>query len=131
VIRPTIEGRWRWNGPGRVRKGCRQCAGRWREGRRGRQASPHLDRGWYYEITLLRDVENSMFVAQLKIFSLVTALISYRDLDDAIRRRTTHGGLRRRCTRMIRAGVIGCASTRSGGVALNLLESRLRSHLAA
>jgi aldehyde dehydrogenase (NAD+) len=43
-----------------------------------------LDRGWYYEPTLLSAVDNSMTVAREEIFGPVTAVIPYEDIDDAI-----------------------------------------------
>jgi aldehyde dehydrogenase (NAD+) len=44
-----------------------------------------LDRGWYYEPTLLRDVDNSMSVAQEEVFGPVVCAIPYTDIDDAVR----------------------------------------------
>lgn len=44
-----------------------------------------LERGFYYAPTLLRDVDNSMEVAQQEIFGPVTCLIPYEDVDDAVR----------------------------------------------
>lgn len=51
----------------------------------GGRRPPHLDRGWFYEPTLLRDVDNSMTVAQEEVFGPVTCVIPYGDLDDAVR----------------------------------------------
>jgi acyl-CoA reductase-like NAD-dependent aldehyde dehydrogenase len=45
----------------------------------------HLDRGWYFEPTLLTDVKNSMTVAQEEVFGPVFTVITYDDIDDAIR----------------------------------------------
>jgi aldehyde dehydrogenase (NAD+) len=45
----------------------------------------HLPKGWYVEPTLLTGVGNDMTVAREEIFGPVTALISYRDEEDAIR----------------------------------------------
>jgi betaine-aldehyde dehydrogenase len=45
----------------------------------------HLHRGWYVEPTLLTNVSNDMTVAREEIFGPVTALIPYKDEDDAIR----------------------------------------------
>ena len=45
----------------------------------------HLARGWYVEPTLLTNVTNEMTVAREEIFGPVTALIPYKDEDDAIR----------------------------------------------
>jgi aldehyde dehydrogenase (NAD+) len=51
----------------------------------GGRRPPHLKRGWYYEPTLLSGVDNSMTVAREEIFGPVTCVISYEDIDDAIR----------------------------------------------
>jgi acyl-CoA reductase-like NAD-dependent aldehyde dehydrogenase len=51
----------------------------------GGRRPPHLKRGWYYEPTLLRDVENTMTVAQDEVFGPVTCVIPYDGLDDAVR----------------------------------------------
>jgi acyl-CoA reductase-like NAD-dependent aldehyde dehydrogenase len=44
-----------------------------------------FDEGFYFEPTLLRDVENSMEVAQEEVFGPVTCVIAYDDIDDAVR----------------------------------------------
>ena len=44
-----------------------------------------LDRGFYFAPTLLRDVDNSMRVAQEEIFGPITCVIPYDDMDDAVR----------------------------------------------
>ncbi len=44
-----------------------------------------LDRGWFYEPTLLTDVRNDMTVAQEEVFGPVFTVIPYDDVDDAIR----------------------------------------------
>jgi acyl-CoA reductase-like NAD-dependent aldehyde dehydrogenase len=88
----------------------------------GGRRPPHLTRGWYYEPTLLRDVHNDMEVAQEEVFGPVTAVIRYRDIDDAVRlANDSKYGL---------AASVYCADDalalaiarrlRSGGVALNL-----------
>jgi aldehyde dehydrogenase (NAD+) len=51
----------------------------------GGKRPTHLDRGWFYEPTLLADVTNDMTVAQEEIFAPVTTVIAYDDLDDAVR----------------------------------------------
>jgi acyl-CoA reductase-like NAD-dependent aldehyde dehydrogenase len=51
----------------------------------GGKRPEHLEKGFYFEPTLLRDVDNSMRVAQEEIFGPVTCVIPYEDLDDAIR----------------------------------------------
>jgi len=45
----------------------------------------NLTRGWYFEPTLLRDVDNSMTVAQEEIFGPIISVIPYDDIDDAVR----------------------------------------------
>ena len=50
----------------------------------GGRRPPHLDRGWYYEPTLLADVDNSMRVAQEEIFGPVTCVIPYTGIDEAV-----------------------------------------------
>lgn len=59
-----------------VEQGARIVAG-------GRRPA-HLNRGWFYEPTLLADVTNDMEIAQEEVFGPVTSVLSYRDLDDAI-----------------------------------------------
>jgi acyl-CoA reductase-like NAD-dependent aldehyde dehydrogenase len=44
-----------------------------------------LERGFYFEPTLLRDVDNSMPIAQEEVFGPVTCVIPYDDVDDAVR----------------------------------------------
>jgi aldehyde dehydrogenase (NAD+) len=44
-----------------------------------------LDRGWYVEPTVLRDVDNAMRVAQEEIFGPVLVVIPYEDDEDALR----------------------------------------------
>lgn len=51
----------------------------------GGQRPPQMERGWYYEPTLLRDVSNEMEVAQEEVFGPVVCAIPYEDLDDAVR----------------------------------------------
>jgi acyl-CoA reductase-like NAD-dependent aldehyde dehydrogenase len=43
-----------------------------------------LDRGFYFAPTVLRDVKNSMRVAQEEIFGPITCIIAYDDVEDAI-----------------------------------------------
>lgn len=50
----------------------------------GGKRPAHLNRGWYYEPTLLRDVTNDMEIAQEEVFGPVIGVIPYRDLDHAI-----------------------------------------------
>jgi acyl-CoA reductase-like NAD-dependent aldehyde dehydrogenase len=51
----------------------------------GGKRPEHLDKGFYFEPTLLRDVDNSMTVAQEEIFGPITCVIPYDDIDDAVR----------------------------------------------
>lgn len=44
-----------------------------------------LDRGWYFEPTLLTNVTNDMKVAQEEIFGPITVVMTYKDEDDAVR----------------------------------------------
>ncbi len=62
---------------GALRQGATIAAG-------GRRPA-HLQRGWYYEPTLLVGVDNDMDVAREEIFGPVTTMIPYDDMDDAIR----------------------------------------------
>ncbi|GAA1164896.1 aldehyde dehydrogenase [Ornithinimicrobium humiphilum] len=50
----------------------------------GGKRPDHLDRGYYFEQTLLRDVDNSMRIAQEEIFGPVTVVIPYDTVDEAI-----------------------------------------------
>jgi aldehyde dehydrogenase (NAD+) len=50
----------------------------------GGRRPPGLDRGWYYEPTLLRAVNNQMTVAREEIFGPVTAVIPYDGIDEAV-----------------------------------------------
>jgi acyl-CoA reductase-like NAD-dependent aldehyde dehydrogenase len=62
---------------GAVRDGATiACGGKRPEG---------LDRGWYYEPTLLTGVHNSMEVAQEEVFGPVFTVLTYDDIDDAVR----------------------------------------------
>lgn len=65
----------------------RYVAGAHQEGARivtGGRRPPHLDRGWYYEPTLLADVHNGMTVAREEIFGPVTAVIPSEGIDEAV-----------------------------------------------
>ena len=44
-----------------------------------------LDRGWYFEPTLITGVDNSMTIAQEEVFGPVFTVITYTDIDDAVR----------------------------------------------
>lgn len=50
----------------------------------GGRRPAHLNRGWFYEPTLLADVHNGMRVAQEEIFGPVTAVIPYDGIDEAV-----------------------------------------------
>lgn len=50
----------------------------------GGKRPEHLERGFYFEQTLLRDVDNSMRVAQEEIFGPVTVVIPYDTVEEAI-----------------------------------------------
>jgi aldehyde dehydrogenase (NAD+) len=45
----------------------------------------NLDRGWFVEPTLFADVQNESTIAQEEIFGPVLSVISYTDVDDAVR----------------------------------------------
>jgi acyl-CoA reductase-like NAD-dependent aldehyde dehydrogenase len=50
----------------------------------GGRRPPEMERGWYYEPTLLRDVDNKMSVAQNEVFGPVVCAIPYDGIDDAV-----------------------------------------------
>jgi len=50
----------------------------------GGRRPPALERGWYYEPTLLTAVDNRMTVAREEIFGPVTAVIPYNGIDEAV-----------------------------------------------
>jgi acyl-CoA reductase-like NAD-dependent aldehyde dehydrogenase len=50
----------------------------------GGRRPAHLNRGWFYEPTLLDAVTNDMEIAQEEVFGPVTAVITYKDINDAI-----------------------------------------------
>lgn len=50
----------------------------------GGKRPPDQDRGWYYELTLLRDVEPGMRVAQEEVFGPVVAVIPHDGPDHAV-----------------------------------------------
>jgi aldehyde dehydrogenase (NAD+) len=51
----------------------------------GGRRPPHIERGYYYEPTILTDVRNDMQVAQEEIFGPVLSVIRYQTIDDAIK----------------------------------------------
>ncbi|HEX4668462.1 MAG TPA: aldehyde dehydrogenase family protein [Solirubrobacterales bacterium] len=80
-----------------------------------------IDGGWYYQPTLLSDVDNSMRVAQEEIFGPVTCVIPYDDIDDAIRiaNDTKYGLAASVYAGSEEAAVDIARQLRSGGVAIN------------
>ena len=62
---------------GAVKEGATIAAGGKRPG--------GLDRGWYFEPTLIADVHNSMEIAQEEVFGPVFTVITYDDIGDAVR----------------------------------------------
>jgi acyl-CoA reductase-like NAD-dependent aldehyde dehydrogenase len=51
----------------------------------GGKRPANLERGWFIEPTLFTDVDNSMTIAREEIFGPVGSIITYMDLEDAIR----------------------------------------------
>jgi len=81
-----------------------------------------LDRGWYYEPTLLSAVDNQMTVARQEIFGPVTAVIPYDGIEDAIAiANDTPFGLAASVYSSDADAAMDIAKRiRSGGVAINL-----------
>ena len=52
---------------------------------RGGRRPPGLDRGWYYEPTILTGVDNAMQVAREEVFGPVVCVIPYDDEEEALR----------------------------------------------
>jgi betaine-aldehyde dehydrogenase len=50
----------------------------------GGKRPEHLDRGWFYEPTVLIDVDHTMRVAREEIFGPVVSVLTYKDIDDAV-----------------------------------------------
>lgn len=50
----------------------------------GGQRPKHLDRGWFYEPTLLAGVRNEMRIAQEEVFGPITSVIAYNNIDEAV-----------------------------------------------
>jgi acyl-CoA reductase-like NAD-dependent aldehyde dehydrogenase len=50
----------------------------------GGKRPAHLEKGWYYEPTLLTDVTNDMTIARDEVFGPVTAVIPYETMDEAV-----------------------------------------------
>lgn len=87
----------------------------------GGKRPAHLNRGWYYEPTLLCDVHNDMDIAQEEVFGPVTAVIRYRDLDHAVQiANDSKFGLAASVFTADQDAAIKMANAiRSGGVAIN------------
>lgn len=87
----------------------------------GGKRPANMQRGWYYEPTLLVGVDNGMDVAQEEVFGPVTALIPYEDMDDAIRiANDTRYGLSASVFSASNDTAIKVArQIRTGGVAIN------------
>ena len=51
----------------------------------GGRRPAHLQRGWYFEPTLLTGVDNSMTIAREEVFGPVFSVLVYDELDDAVR----------------------------------------------
>jgi aldehyde dehydrogenase (NAD+) len=51
----------------------------------GGKRPAQLDKGWFVEPTLFRDVDNAMTIAQQEIFGPVLVIIPFDDDDDAVR----------------------------------------------
>ena len=87
----------------------------------GGQRPAHLNRGWFYEPTLLADVDNSMTIAQEEVFGPVTSVISYDTMDDAISiANDSRFGLA--CSIYSadeQAALVAARKIRAGGVAIN------------
>ncbi|AEF37806.1 aldehyde dehydrogenase [Mycolicibacter sinensis] len=77
LIRDTARVRSEKYVAGAVEQGARVVAG-------GRRPAG-IDRGFYYEPTLLADVRSDMTVAQEEVFGPVGAAIAFEDDDDAVR----------------------------------------------
>jgi len=82
----------------------------------------HLDKGYYFAPTLIRDVDNSMQIAQDEIFGPITCVIPYDDIDDAVRiANDTKFGLAASVYSADEDQALDIARRiRAGGVAINL-----------
>jgi len=91
----------------------------------GGKRPAHLNRGWFYEPTVLVDVENSDFIAQEEVFGPVLCVIRARDESEAVAiANDTRFGLNNsvftqdaekavRIARQLRSGTVGHNSWRS------------------
>jgi aldehyde dehydrogenase (NAD+) len=50
----------------------------------GRRPSAHLDKGYFYKPTLIRDLTNESDLCQNEVFGPVTALVAYDTVDEAV-----------------------------------------------
>jgi acyl-CoA reductase-like NAD-dependent aldehyde dehydrogenase len=88
----------------------------------GGRRPPHLERGWYYEPTLLTDVTNDMTIAREEVFGPVTALIPYDGMDQAVElaNDTTYGLAASIYTSSLDESLAIARRLRSGTVGINL-----------
>lgn len=88
----------------------------------GGRRPEHLDRGWYYEPTLLAGVTNDMRVAREEIFGPVTSVIAYEGIEEAIRiaNDTPFGLAASVYSKDTELAFSIARQIRSGGVAVNL-----------
>jgi aldehyde dehydrogenase (NAD+) len=81
----------------------------------------HLSRGYFVEPTVFADVDSRMTIAQEEIFGPVVSFISYRDVDDAVRKANDtiyglHGAV---YTKDVDQGYQLARRMRSGSVTIN------------
>lgn len=87
----------------------------------GGKRPAHLQRGWFYEPTVLAGVTNDMSVARNEIFGPVTSVIAYDGVEDAVRiANDTEFGLAASIYSASTESALGIARRiRSGTVAVN------------
>ncbi|MFJ8812970.1 aldehyde dehydrogenase family protein [Amycolatopsis thermoflava] len=88
----------------------------------GGRRPAHLDRGFYFEPTLLRDVHENMDIAQDEVFGPIVVVMAYDDIDDAVRiANGTKSGLAASVYSADAEWALSIARRiRSGSVAINL-----------
>jgi acyl-CoA reductase-like NAD-dependent aldehyde dehydrogenase len=88
----------------------------------GGRRPPTLEKGFYFEPTLLRDVTTDMDIAQEEVFGPITCVIAYDDVEDAVRlANDTRFGLAASVYSGSKDSALAVAKRiRSGGVAINL-----------